>query len=243
MSSLAIHDEPGASCEHWPSQWSFEVTQGQQKFLLSFWLRRDTEMRLGSLCLTHQGVSNDVQYDLFGSSWVITWLWPEVNFWSWFKVMLYMFRRSLTRETRWCKRSFLTFLYQKLFSKNHFRKIPSFWIWWPLESKALTSPQIWRKTSPGLFQGYLIFFSDLFSLLWFSRYIWQNTLILRKFEIRWTLVTSILTWKNMNQIVSKELWTSYRTFLFDFSYDVFWKPSYCGKVSEAPPPAVRFRVS
>ena len=40
------------------------------------------------------------------------------------------------------KISFQPFPYQKLFSKNYFRKIPSFWPWWSLESWPLTSPQI-----------------------------------------------------------------------------------------------------
>ena len=58
--------------------------------------------------------------------------------------------------------------YDKLFSKNHFRKIQSIWPRWPLESKPLTSPQIWRKTLPGL----------LFFLIWFIHHSswswWQN---------------------------------------------------------------------
>ena len=37
-------------------------------------------------------------------TWVTTWPCPEVKFWPWpFKVMLYMFRWVLTRQTRWCQ--------------------------------------------------------------------------------------------------------------------------------------------
>ena len=63
--------------------------------------------------------------------------------------------------------------------------------------------------------------------------IWRYTRILGKFDLWWPLVTSILTLKKMTQIVSKEVWTSYRTLFFFFSLPClrarlvgwgFWSP-------------------
>ena len=48
------------------------------------------------------GESNDMQYDPFRSSRDLGLTWPEVKLWPWpFKVILYMVRRALTRQTRW----------------------------------------------------------------------------------------------------------------------------------------------
>ena len=84
----------------------------------------------------------------FGQAWVITWPWPDVKFWIWpFNVILYMFRRALTRETRWCRNRLPNFSYIKSYSsKKKIRKNTIvLTLTWPLESKLLTSPQIWRK--------------------------------------------------------------------------------------------------
>ena len=48
------------------------------------------------------GESSDMQYDPFWSSRDLGLTWPEVKLWPWhFKVILYMIRRALTRQTRW----------------------------------------------------------------------------------------------------------------------------------------------
>ena len=53
-------------------------------------------------------------------------------------------------------------LYQKLFSKSHFRKIPSFWHWLPWSLTQWPHLKSVDKTLPGFFQGYLMIFADLF---------------------------------------------------------------------------------
>ena len=146
-------------------------------------------MRIRLMCLPHQGASNDVQYDLFGSTWIMTRPWSEVKFWSWpFNVILYIFRRALTRETRWYKINSLPLPYQKLFSKSHFRKIPSFWHWLPLESKSMTSPQIcWQNVTwvlPGLSYDFC------WSVLSWFRYVNDCLSKYAKLGKMWRLVTS-----------------------------------------------------
>ena len=48
------------------------------------------------------GESNDMQYDPFRSSRDLGLTWPEVKLWPWpFKGILYMVRRTATRQTRW----------------------------------------------------------------------------------------------------------------------------------------------
>ena len=157
VSSLTIHDDPGTYkfLSSDPSRYHLRSPKVTKLFAYNFWLRRGTDMRIRLMCLPHQDASNNVQYDLFGSTWIMTRPWSEVKFWSWpFKVILYIFRRALTRETRWYKINFLPLPYQKLFSKSHFRKILSFWHRLPLESNTMTSPQIyWQNVTwvlPGL---------------------------------------------------------------------------------------------
>ena len=123
-------------------------------FAYNFWLRRDTDMRLGSLCLPHQGASNYMQYYLYWPSWVITWSWPEVKFCSWpCVVMLYIFRRALTRETRWCIYQLPKIIISKVIfeKKNIFEKYHHFYVddiifgkfdlWWALVTSIFT----WEK--------------------------------------------------------------------------------------------------
>ena len=78
-----------------------------------------------SLCLSNQDATIDVQYQMFGSPWVVTWPLLEVEFWSWhFKVKLHMSRRALTREARWNKGHLPIFpilkgMFGKPFSKKY----------------------------------------------------------------------------------------------------------------------------
>ena len=68
--------------------------------------------------------------------------------------------------------SYLSYGVNSYLRKTFFfeKKMRSFLPRWPLESKPLTSPQIWWKiTLTGLLHGYLILFVDLFYLSWFSR--------------------------------------------------------------------------
>ena len=86
-----------------PLQRSFEVTRGHQpSFANNFWSKRDRDVGLVSVRSSWPGESSDMQYDSFRSSRDLGLTWPEVKLWPWpFKVILYMVRRALTRQTRW----------------------------------------------------------------------------------------------------------------------------------------------
>ena len=88
---------------HLPLQRSFEVTRGHQpSFANNFWSKRDRDVGLVSVRSSWPGESTDMQYDPFRSSRDLGLTWPEVKLWPWpFKVILYMVRRALTRQTRW----------------------------------------------------------------------------------------------------------------------------------------------
>ena len=81
-----------------------------------------------------------MQYDLFRSSRDLGLTWPEVKLWPWpFKVILYMVRRALTRQTRWYQ------IRCSVFKIKDFNVEKPFWIFflefWPLETPILT----WAK--------------------------------------------------------------------------------------------------
>ena len=85
------------------------------------------------------GESNDMQYDSFRSSSDLGLTWPEVKLWPWpFKVILYMVRRALTRQTRWYQIRCSTFKIKVFIVEKPFWKILKFW---PLVTSILT----WEK--------------------------------------------------------------------------------------------------
>ena len=96
-------DNSNKKLHYLPLQRSFEVTRGQQpSFANNFWSKRDRDVGLVSVRSSWPGESNDMQYDPFRSSRDLGLTWPEVKLWPWpFKVILYMVRRALTRQTRW----------------------------------------------------------------------------------------------------------------------------------------------
>ena len=78
------------------------------------------------------GKSTDMQYDPFLSPRDLGLTWPEVKLWTWlFKVILYLVRRSLTRQTRWYKNHCSTFKIKDLSSKNLSGFFFYFDPWWP----------------------------------------------------------------------------------------------------------------
>ena len=90
-----------------------------------------------------QGESNDIQYDPFRSSRDLGLTWPEVKLWPWpFKVILYMVRRALTRQTRWCQIRCSTFKRNDFIVEKPFWKILEFW---PLVTSILTWAKKWPK--------------------------------------------------------------------------------------------------
>ena len=89
--------------------------------------------------------STDMQYDPFRSSRDLGLTWPEVKLWPWpFKVIVYMVRRALTRQTRWYQNRCSIFKKKILSSKNRFGK---FWNFdpWGLETSILTWAKKWPK--------------------------------------------------------------------------------------------------
>ena len=85
--------------------------------------QKDRDVGLVSVRSSWPGESIDMQYDPFRLSRDLGLTWPEVKLWPWpFKVILYMVRRALTRQTQWYQiRSSIfkikDFIVEKLFWK------------------------------------------------------------------------------------------------------------------------------
>ena len=124
-----------------PLERSFEVTRGHQpSFANNFWSKRDRHVGLVSVRSSWPGESNDMQYDPFQSSRDLGLTWPEVKLWPWpFKVILYMVRRALTRQTGWCQIRCSTFKINDFIVEKPFWKILEFNPWgcqfWPEPKK------------------------------------------------------------------------------------------------------------
>ena len=87
--------------------------------------------------------STDMQYDPFRSSRDLGLTWPEVKLWPWpFKVIVYMVRRALTRQTRWYQNICSTLKNTDFIVKKPFWKILEFW---HLETSILTWAKKWPK--------------------------------------------------------------------------------------------------
>ena len=130
-------------------------------------------------------------------------IWPtSVNTWPWpFKVMLYIFRCVLTRETRWCQnRCSITSNTEVIIEKLFRSKMPFFDVSWLLTPKRLILGEIWRhlsekKNVSRAFYGFFKF--------WRSSYRDRDNAdnmkpchVIPKFWktcLWWPLVTSILT--------------------------------------------------
>ena len=127
-----------------PLQRSFEVTRGHQpSFANNFWSKRDRDVGLVSVRSSWPGKSSDMQYDPFRSSRDLGLTWPEVKLWPWpFKVILYMVRRALTRQTRWYQIPCSIFKIKDFIVEKPFWKILEFW---PLETPILTWAKKWPK--------------------------------------------------------------------------------------------------
>ena len=131
-----------------PLERSFEVTRGHQpSFANNFWSNRDRDVGLVSVRSYWPGESTYVQYDPFRSSRDLSLTWPEVKLWPWpFKVILYMVRRALTRQTRWYQIRCSTFKSKDFIVEKPFWKILEIW---PLVTSILT----WAKKWPKWFQN------------------------------------------------------------------------------------------
>ena len=103
--------------QFWPNDLSFgsfEVIWGQIRFLpLTFdrieierweWAQSDSFFR----CVFCKDASNDMQYDLFGSTRDLTWPWPEVKFWNY--VSSFLSWKVISEKSFLQKSAILTFL-------------------------------------------------------------------------------------------------------------------------------------
>ena len=126
-----------------PLERSFEVTRGHQpSFANNFWSKRDRDVGLASVRSSWPGESNDMQYDPFRSSHDLGLTWPEVKLWPWpFKVIIYMVRRALTRQTQWCQIRCSTFKINDFIVEKTFWKILEFW---PLVTSILAWAIFWQ---------------------------------------------------------------------------------------------------
>ena len=111
ISYRTVVDNSSKNLHCLPHEWSFEVTRGHQpSFANNFWLKGGRDMGLVSVRSSRPGESTDMQYDPFRSSRDLGLTWPKVKLWPWpFKVMLYMVRRALTRQTWWYQSRCSTF--------------------------------------------------------------------------------------------------------------------------------------
>ena len=122
-------DTSSKKLHYLPLQRSFEVTRGHQpSFANNFWSERDRDVGLVSVRSSWPGKSSDMQYDPFRSSRDLGLTRPEVKLWPWpLKVILYMVRRALTRQTRWYEIRCSTFTIKDFIVENAFWKILKFW--------------------------------------------------------------------------------------------------------------------
>ena len=229
VSSLTIHDNPG-TYKFWavtPLDVIWGHPKSPNRLLITFDWEEIQTWELGScVCHTkaHRMMCNMTCLGQLGS-------WRDLDLRSNFEVdlaytyvILYIFRRALTRETRWYKINFLPLPYQKLFSKSHFEKYHHFdidYLWSLTQWPHLKSVD---KTLPGFFQGYLMIFADLFyhgfDMLTIAC---RNTLNWGKCDVWWHLVTSILAWEKYYPNCFQRTLYELSNIFFVFRYNV-WSP-------------------
>ena len=144
ISYRTVVDNSRKKLHYLPLQRSFEVTRGHQpSFANNFWSKRDRDVGLVSVRSSWPGESTDMQYDPFRSWRDLGLTWPEVKLWPWpFKVIIYMVRRALTRQTRWYQIRCSIFKIKDFIVEKPFWKILEFW---PLETSILTWAKKWPK--------------------------------------------------------------------------------------------------
>ena len=155
-------DNSSKKLHYLPLQRSSEVTRGHQpSFANNFWSKWDRDVGLVSVRSSWPGESSDMQYDPFRSSRELGLTWPEVKLWPWpFKVILYMVRLALTRQTQWYQIRCSIFKIKDFIVEKPFWKILEFW---PLETPILTWAKKWpkwfRNDFSRAFERCLLFFS------------------------------------------------------------------------------------
>ena len=144
ISYRTVVDNSSKKLHYLPLQRSFEVTRGHQpSFANNFWSKRDRDVGLVSVRSSWPGESSDMQYDPFRSSRDLGLTWPEVKLWPWpFKVIVYMVRHALTRQTRLYQIRCSIFKIKDFIVENPMWKILEFW---PLETPILTWAKKWSK--------------------------------------------------------------------------------------------------
>ena len=133
ISYTTVVDNSSKKLHFLPLERSFEVTRGHQpSFANSFWSKQGRDVGLVSVRLSRPGESTDMQYNPFRSPRDLGLTWPEVKLWPWFfKVIVYMVRRALTRQTRWYQNRCSTFKIKDFIVENLFGKFLNFDPWRP----------------------------------------------------------------------------------------------------------------
>ena len=152
---------------------------------------------VGLRILSREGLYSSIRFDWY-ATWVKPWPWPEVKFWTWpFKVMLYMFRCVLTRQTRWCQNYCSIISNTSYHWKTVLLKNAVFDLSWPLTLKRLILGEICRHHGKRAFRELSFAFFG-FGVAIIVREIMagipDKTIIFRKFDLWWPLLTSIFAW-------------------------------------------------
>ena len=88
-------------------------------FVDNFWLNEDTDMGMVPMCLSRQGASIDMQYDLPEQPRGLDLIWSQVKLRDWPLEVIKDYTGS-TRELHWCQNycsvlTTSTFVHEKLF--------------------------------------------------------------------------------------------------------------------------------
>ena len=123
--------------------------------------RRVRDVGLVAVRSSRPGELTDMQYDPFRSPCDLGLTWPEVKPWTWpFKVILYMVRRALARQTRWYENRCSIFKIKDFIVEN----LSGFvFVFWPLVTSILPWANKWlkwfRNDFSRAFERRLLFFS------------------------------------------------------------------------------------
>ena len=130
---------------------------------------------------------------------VRSWPWPEVKFQIWpFEVNLYIIRRALIRQTRWCANRFYAVFRTRIIAENNFRENRLFWPYMTSEGQTveLTSKQLTLGTFR-IERAVECFFPRLSSPSSFratSEFVVWTCRNVENFDLAWPLEAKPLAW-------------------------------------------------
>ena len=121
------------NCITYPSKGHLRSPEVTNRNLpITFDQKKIGDVGLVSVRSSWPGESSDMQYDPYRSSRDLGLTWPEVKLWPWpFKVILYMVRRALTRQTQWYQIRCSIFKIKDFIVEKPFGKFWNFDPWRP----------------------------------------------------------------------------------------------------------------